>query len=649
MIVDGAPTPDHVLGHLDADQRAAVTTPSTLVAVIAAAGSGKTRVLTRRIAHRIDIDTAEARFTLALTFTREAAGELRRRLRRLGLREPVEAGTFHAIALGLLRQRWRDTDRPEATIVNDRTRLLREVAEGMPVATLSTEADWSAAQQVAARDYVAAAARAHRRSATPPAAIAAALERYDTTKRRRGVIDLDDLLPLLSAEIARDPTYAEVVRFRYRHLLVDEAQDLNPAQFRLLQLLDGGRNDLFLVGDPAQAIYGFNGADPELLAGIDEHLPGIEIVRLPVNHRCLAPIVAAGQHVLRAGGQPGESVSARGEGEPVEIHGAPDADGEAALVARLVYGLDPSLVRTGQVGVLARTNAQLPAMEAALGAAGVPVRRRAVPAGSPLAATVRAATSLQSAARLRAWAHDVLDGPPTEAQSEPRPIGRPFESHESAERRTAAAVLDFLREQPLGDGAALRTWIATSNPFAREGDLDGVDVLTFHAAKGREWHTVVVTGAETGLVPIRSAATVAARAEEARLLHVAVTRASDRLIVTSAVRRHGYARKLSPLLAGLAADAATDGDARAAGPAALPRRPRQPAPRDRRRQRLDRWRADAARAANVLPTSICADADLDTIAASDPATAAALADVTSMGPLTAQRLFDTLRAALDAP
>ena len=93
------------------DQLAAVTTPSTLVAVIAGAGSGKTRVLTRRIAHRIAIGTADARHTLALTFTREAAGELRRRLRRAGVRDHVEAGTFHSVALGLLRQRWLDLDR----------------------------------------------------------------------------------------------------------------------------------------------------------------------------------------------------------------------------------------------------------------------------------------------------------------------------------------------------------------------------------------------------------------------------------------------------------------------------------------------------------------------------------------------------------
>src|SRR5919106_560980 len=135
-----------LLADLDPDQAAAVSTPSTLVAVIAGAGSGKTRVLTRRIAYRVTTRTADARHTLALTFTREAAGELRRRLRRAGLREHVEAGTFHAVALGLLRQRWLELDQRAPTVVGDRDRLLAEVAAGVPIATLVAEAQWSGAR-----------------------------------------------------------------------------------------------------------------------------------------------------------------------------------------------------------------------------------------------------------------------------------------------------------------------------------------------------------------------------------------------------------------------------------------------------------------------------------------------------------------------
>ncbi len=363
-------------------------------------------------------------------------------------------------------------------------------------------------------------------------------------KRRRGVVDLDDLLTISIAELTNDPGWAEAVRWRFRHVLVDEAQDLNPVQFRLLELVVGGRDDLYLVGDPAQAIYGFNGADPTLLSDIAERLPGVEIIRLPTNHRSTPQIVAAGSHVLRSSGHDVEAFASRPDGTGVRIIRADDEVDESVQVARLVRGLDPDLVRRGHVAILARTNAQLIRLGRACSDAKVPVRRAAIEPGSPLANAVRAVTALPSATRLRGWAHDVLDDAP----------GDPADAIESAERRLAGAVLEFLRDQPLGDGAALRAWIAATEPFSTPGDTVGIELLTFHGAKGREWHTVVVTGVETGLVPHRSATTVAARAEEARLLHVALTRAIDRLIVTWAARRGGYGRKPSPLLAGLAVE-----------------------------------------------------------------------------------------------
>ncbi|MFV0309691.1 MAG: ATP-dependent helicase [Desertimonas sp.] len=638
-MADAGDADSRLLAGLDPDQRRAVTTPSTLVAVIARAGSGKTRVLTRRIAHRVRAGSAEARHTMALTFTREAAGELRRRLRQHGLRDAVETGTFHAHALGLLRQRWHDLDRPAPSILNDRGRFLGEIADGVPLTTLANEADWAAARGVRADRYERAASEHRRRGPTPSAAIAAALGRYETLKHRRGVIDLDDLLRLLVDELASDERYAEQVRYRFRHLLVDEAQDLNPTQFRLLQLLDGARGDLFLVGDPAQAIYGFNGADPELLTHVDTHLPGIEIHRLPVNHRCTMPIVDIAEHTLATAGLPTGAVSGRGDGPAVVTAQATDADDEARVVATAVRGLDPGLLRHGQVAVLARTNAQLPTLRQALLMAGVPVRQPAIPPGGPLATAVRAATAQPSASRLRGWAHDVLE---TDRPAE-GPRVAPDDSIAAAERRTAAAVLEFLREQPLGDGAALRAWIATANPFAVGADRDGVHLLTFHAAKGREWHTVVVTGVETSLVPFRSATTTAAKAEEARLLHVALTRASDELIITHAARRGGYARKLSPLLTGWSPAVPTA----VAVPFEIAARERRADPTEARLAALRHWREGLARAANVVPDVICDERTLTEIARHDPADADALAAATGMGPLTADRLFPALRAHLD--
>ncbi len=340
---------------------------------------------------------------------------------------------------------------------------------------------------------------------------------FQTLKRRRGVIDFDDVLAHTIRDLRRDAEFADTVRWRFRHLLVDEAQDLNPLQHTLVDLLRAGRDDLFLVGDPSQAVYGFNGADPTLLVDVETRFPGVEIVRLPVNHRSTPQIVAAGVHVLTTSGQPSPLVSNRADGPTVEQIVADDELDEAKRTAQFILRCDPNLVRTGEIAVLARTNAQLTGFADALRGVGVAVRRSATATGSPLQAAVRHAAALGSASRLRGWAHDVLDAPESHTTN-------PTTSEEpDPERRVAAAALGFLREQPLGDGATFRAWVATTNPFD-DATTDGVDLLTFHAAKGREWHTVAVTGVESSLVPHKSASTAAAKAEEARLLYVAFTR-----------------------------------------------------------------------------------------------------------------------------
>ena len=639
---------DALIADLDADQRAAVTTESRLVAVIAGAGSGKTRVLSRRIAYRIATETADARHTLALTFTREAAGEMRKRLHRLGLRDHVEAGTFHSVMLGVLKQRWADTERRPLTVVNDRRRLVGDTIDAGDRRSLPAylaEIDWAAARGIDATNYAAAARREQRHPAPGVDRCAAVYSDYQTLKKRRGVIDFDDVLAHTIRDLRHDNDFGDAVRWRFRHLLVDEAQDLNPLQHALVDLLRTGRDDLFLVGDPSQAIYGFNGADPTLLVEVETRFPGIEIVRLPVNHRSTPQIVSAGVHVLTVTDQPSPLVSDRADGPSVErIVGDDEAD-EARQIARLLLRCDPNLVRTGESAVLARTHAQLGPIADALENAGLPVRRNATAQGTPLQAAVRQAAALGSASRLRGWAHDILDAPPPPQSlrhrthdrhraTDGRPPSKPFadEQHTpasdaDAERRVAAAVLEFLREQTLGDGAAFRAWVATTNPF-EDASTDGVDLLTFHAAKGREWHTVIVSGVESSLMPHKSATTVAAKTEEGRLLYVALTRATDQLVVTQAGRRGGYARTVSPFIADL--------DLSAAPPAPPPRRVR--ATVDPLIGELRAWRDESARRADILPTQLCSDRDLASIARERPITVEQLVNVTSFGQITAERL-----------
>ncbi|WP_420453488.1 ATP-dependent helicase [Ilumatobacter sp.] len=681
---------DRSIADLDPDQRAAVTTPSTLVAVIAGAGSGKTRVLTRRISHRVETGTADARHTLALTFTREAAGELRRRLLRLGLRDHVEAGTFHSVMLNVLRQRWADTDRSPRTVQPDRRRLLAEVRsessgsiDHRSVSAAADEIAWAMAGGISAEGYASEARRAQRRPAGGVDGVAGVFAAYVRLKRRRGVIDFDDVLLEVLAEAGRDGDFADGLRWRFRHLLVDEAQDLNPVQHRIVDLLREGRDDLFVVGDPAQAVYGFNGADPSLLVEVESRFPGIEIVRLPLNHRCTPQIVAAGAHVLSVGDRAADVRSARDDGEAATVARVADEDGEAALVATRIARSDPSLVRSGGVAVLARTNAQLATLETALSAVGVAVRRSATGHGSPLQSAIREASSASTAWALRAWAHDTLDDVealqgararseelerrahadrrrsevppgPNAASHDPRRASRSASATSTqlgearaalavveAERRVASALLDYLRDQPRGDGAGFRSWVATTDPF-RDRSTEGVDLLTFHAAKGREWHTVFVTGVETSLVPHRTATTAAERAEEARLLYVAITRATDVVVLTHAARRGGYGRRISPFVEDL--------DVSEPDPVAPPRALLRARPRaDPAMEGLRAWRAEAARRARIVPTELMTDRDLGALARERPRTAEEIDAVTSIGLITARRLAPELLPLVAAP
>ena len=617
---------------LDDDQRHAVTTESQLVAVVAGAGSGKTRVLTHRVAYRVAAGSADEGHTLVLTFTREAAGELRRRLPRLGLTGRATAGTFHSVALGLLQQRWRDLDQRPRSVVSDRRRIVARITPaGVDVDALTDEIGWAAARALDPARYETAVRHGERKSTLDLHTVTDALDAYRRDKHEHGVVDLDDLLSLTIEAMARDSAYADAQRWRFRHLLVDEAQDLNPLQHRLLDLLRAGRDDVFLVGDPAQAIYAFNGSDPALLIDVEQRFPGIEVVRLPVNHRSTPQVVDAGSHVLQSAGQPVDARSSRADGRVVTIVAHDDEHAEATGVASAIARLDRSLVRSNQVAVLARTNAQLPAIARALAAAPVDVRRAVHGAGSKIRPVLSQVYRMADVAQLRNWAQDALEGID--------PASDVGEADTTPEQEVARAVLEFLRSQPVGDGAAFRAWVDASDPFGRSSP--GVELLTFHAAKGREWHTVFLIGCETSLVPHRSATTSPARAEEARLLHVAVTRATDALVINWAKRRSGYQRKVSPL--------ARRVRERHSEPVAPPPglTSHQRAPRDVMFERLVGWRADTARTRDLLPEAVCSDAVLAAIADHPPGDADELDRLTGLGVITSRRLFPGIADAID--
>ena len=600
---------------LDSEQRSAVTAPADAVIVLAGAGSGKTTVLTRRIAHRIEEASADAEHTLAITFTREAAAQLR-------MRSPkgIHTGTFHAVAFSLLRQRLTDLNKSVPTILTNRGGMMNEAvrASGAKVAVPEAlgEYEWAQARALDADDYP-AAARAAKRTAQTPDALVRVFAEYEKLKKFRGVLDIGDLLARATDEINRSVDYAGAVHWRFRHLLVDEAQDMNPQQFAFLEALRGGRRDIFIVGDPLQAIYGWNGAEPALFDNLPATLGGATVVHLRNNYRCSPVIVSAGLHVLQSNGVAAEAHSVKLDGEAITVHPFDDEHLEASGIADLVSTSRRGLSRWSDVAVLVRTRVQRDLVAAALERINIPVSSTGASAAiAPLLQEVAALTNRYA---LADWALEL----------------RVSTEKDSPENDLALMVDDFLSDYPLGaaNGNMFMSWFNTS--AARPGNDDGVEVLTFHSAKGREWHTVVIAGAEKGVLPHSSARTQTQKAEEVRLAYVAITRAAERLRITWARQRNGRKASISPFVDGLPLGETT----RAPMPPEL-REVATGTTKETLIGSLRVWRRDRARRLGTTESAVCSDAVLSRIADQQPAT---LDDLSLLlGPMTAEALGSEL-------
>ncbi len=372
-------------GGLNERQRVAVETPRTPLCILAGAGTGKTRVLTRRIAHQAEAGNIDPKRALAVTFTRKAADELRSRLARLGLGDQVSAGTFHSIALAQLRTRWAERQVRPPELLTEKRGLLSRVthktgrrlsrAEGQEAAA---EIEWSKARCIPPDKYAEAAAR-HRRwsvTALDPAMVGDLFEDYENEKRKRRMVDFDDLLILALRDLTKDTAYAEARRWRYQHLFVDEFQDVNRLQFDLLRAWLGDRNDLCAVGDPNQAIYHWNGADSDYIERFDHWFPGAEVLDLVDNYRSSPQILTAGRAVLPNGAA--SLLAHRPEGPKPTVTSHTDETDEANSIARLLRDAKGPGTAWSSMAVLARTNAQISVVTEALRSADIPfqVRRR---------------------------------------------------------------------------------------------------------------------------------------------------------------------------------------------------------------------------------------------------------------------------------
>ena len=671
-----------LLAGLNPSQREAVVSDAEPLCILAGAGSGKTRVLTRRIAYRITTGSIDASRVLAVTFTRKAAGELRDRLGRIGVRESVTAGTFHALAYAQLRRRWADTGRPEPAVLESKVRLLgpllaRRTGTGggaLQPADVAAEIEWAKARGVTPVGYAAAAEAAGR---TPPLAatdMAAVFQRYEDEKRKRRLVDFDDLLVAAAAAFAEDDEFAAAQRWRFRHLFVDEFQDLNPVQYELLRGWLGPRTDLCVVGDPNQAIYSWNGADPRYLTEFGRFFPGASVVRLAENYRSTPQVLSVAAAVLHAGatrhrarGLAGVDLRPTKPDGPVPVVRAYETEvAEARAVARAIRGDRNATRPWSHFAILCRTNAQAVLFEEALRAASIPVRVRGGGAflqqpeiRDVLSEIRRAPAAVPLISTLRDIELAVESGPGhDDRRASIQSLVRLGHEYAAADDRPSAS--GFL------------AWLSATmrgGDDTRDGG-DAVEIATFHRAKGLEWPVVFVTGLERGFVPVGRAATPEAEAEENRLLYVALTRAESELYCSWAQRRtfgtRSVPRQPSPWLesieaatmalravapgadwpARLAAERSKLDAARARRTGATASRPGPKvvgAEADPRvLDALKAWRSDVARTSKVPAYVIFHDTTLAAVAEARPRTRDDLLALPGLGPVKAERYGDDL-------
>jgi len=527
------------LDALDERQRAAASVLRGPVAVLAGAGTGKTRVITHRIAHGVDTGAYSPSRVMAVTFTAKAAGELRGRLRALGV-EGVAARTFHATALAQLNFFWPTlAGSPAPSIIDNKVRMLGQAADAIRLrpstATLrdiASEIEWRKVSMLSIDQY---AALGRPISGVDAGQLIELMRGYEALKDDRRQLDFEDVLLACAGMLEAEPRVAASVHEQYRHFTVDEFQDVSPLQNRLLELWLGDRHDICVVGDASQTIYSFAGAEQRFLLEFERRHPDATVVRLETNYRSQPPILTAANALMH--GRPGalELVPAREQfTADAPTITAYDTEGEeaagiaAAISARIEAGASPS-----EIAVLYRAHAQSAVLQQALAAEGIATsvlggtRFFAMPEVRQAILALRAAAVAPSEQGFLPGVERVLRE--LGLTEEPPAAGGAQRSGWEARR----AILRLAEEA--GPEADLRSFSDALMARAKdqhEPTMRTVTLSTLHAAKGLEWPHVYLAGWAEGSLPISYATTFEAIDEERRLAYVGVTRAARTLALS---------------------------------------------------------------------------------------------------------------------
>jgi DNA helicase-2/ATP-dependent DNA helicase PcrA len=567
VVSDSAARAERVLAGLDSEQVAVVTAPAGPVCVLAGAGTGKTRAITHRIAYRALTGAIHPRHVLAVTFTARAAGQMRDRLTRLGV-GGVQARTFHAAALRQLRffaPRLFD-GRALPELVESKARLVGLAAARSGVRAdrtaardLASEIEWAKACMVEPADYAVAAAKAGREVSLDFAKVGEVFAAYEKVKRSTGVIDFEDLLRAAVWAIEEHADIADQVRGQYKHFVVDEYQDVNPVQQRLLQAWLGDRDDVTVVGDASQTIYSFTGATSDHLLDFARRARGAGaggvLVRLVRDYRSTPQVVALANQIIRhAVGREAklrlELVGQRPAGPEPVLRSFADEPAEAAGVATRCAELIAAGTPAREIAVLFRTNAQSEVYEAALAAIGVPYVVQGAERFFERGEVRQAMVALRAATRTTESDAALVPAVTSALEAVGWRPDAPPQGGAARERWEALAAVVSLAEEFSAEEA--RGLAEFNNELARRAELqhapavEGVTLSSLHSAKGLEWDAVFVVGLTEGTLPTTYARTPEAVEEERRLLYVGVTRAREWLTLSYAGSRAPGGRQRRP-------------------------------------------------------------------------------------------------------
>ena len=601
---------ERIFEGLNPEQQAAVRATHGPVCILAGAGTGKTTTITRRIGWQVASGAFPAAEIVAVTFTDKAAGELRGRLAALGV-EGMRASTFHSAALALLR---RFAGAP-GRILATKALTLRRIGNGLPrpyrfrpAGDLATEIEWAKNRRLTPGTYLEGLA-----GHEPPLPADLALRvfrEYERRKAEAGELDFEDILERAIRVLEEDEEALATVRDRWRAFTVDEYQDVNVLQQTLLDLWLGDRDDLCVVGDDYQAIYGFTGASAEWLLGLPERFPQTHVVRLEQSYRSTPQVLALANRLVPRLGGSSKTLHATLAAGP-----EPDVRANADVVARIAE-LAAAGVPLEEQAVLVRTNARTTEFEEAFHDAGIPFQGASLldrDAARQLLKVLRDGDSTDVAASVRRVA---------EAQGWlPEPPDKLGEREQT--RQADLARLVRLAEQFEG---TLAEFVASLHDRFGASAGRGVHLLTLHRAKGLEFEAVHLPRLEEGELPNRRADVD----EERRLLYVGMTRAKRHLLLTWQGKPSRFLTEGDLIVPG-GRVAAVDKAKLELTPAVLA---------------LKEWRLARARAEEVPAYVVFNDRTLAELVARSPRTIAELAAVPGIGPAKLERFGSELLETL---